>query len=102
MDSVSLSSALARIVSEEHVLTGAAIADDYTHDEALTSQPVRPDVVVRPDATGPAQYLGVQPQFGVVAVGAGPQFAPGTGGAPQSRHGGRVVWALLVIGVHHR
>ena len=50
MDSVSLNSALARIVSEEHVLTGAAIADDYTHDEALTSQPVRPDVVVRPDS----------------------------------------------------
>jgi glycolate oxidase len=49
MDHVSLQSALARIVSKQHVLTGAAIADDYTHDEALTVTPARPDVLVRPD-----------------------------------------------------
>ena len=50
MDSVSLYNALARIVSQEHVLTGSAIADDYTHDEALTLKPARPDVLVKPES----------------------------------------------------
>jgi hypothetical protein len=59
------------------------------------------DVVVRPDATGPAQCFGVQPQFGVVAVGAGPGFACG---AVSHRGPVKTVglgWALGVIGVHH-
>jgi glycolate oxidase len=39
---------LAEIVTAEHVLSGDAIADDYTHDEALTVEPQAPEVVVRP------------------------------------------------------
>jgi glycolate oxidase len=44
-------SALAGIVGAEHVLTGDAIGDDYTHDEALTAAPQRPLAVVRPADT---------------------------------------------------
>jgi glycolate oxidase len=36
------------IVGADHVLTGEAINDDYTHDEALTATPVKPDYLVRP------------------------------------------------------
>jgi glycolate oxidase len=42
---------LAQIVGDEHVLTGAAINDDYTHDESLTVDPVVPLAVVRPCST---------------------------------------------------
>ena len=44
-------SELAAIVGEEHLLTGDAIADDYTHDEALTATPIQPLAVVRPADT---------------------------------------------------
>ncbi|MEQ1788340.1 MAG: FAD-binding oxidoreductase [Acidimicrobiales bacterium] len=43
--------ALAGIVGDSHVLTGDAIGDDYTHDEALTAAPQRPLAVVRPGDT---------------------------------------------------
>jgi len=43
--------ALAAIVGDAHVLAGDAISDDYTHDEALTAEPVRPLAVVRPAST---------------------------------------------------
>jgi glycolate oxidase len=36
------------IVGAGHVLTGDAVGDDYTHDETLTAEPVRPAHVVRP------------------------------------------------------
>jgi glycolate oxidase len=39
------------IVGREHVLRGASISDDYTHDEALTLAPKRPDWLVRPADT---------------------------------------------------
>src|SRR2546421_795292 len=39
---------LAEIVGAEHVLTGAAVSEDYAHDEALTAEPVLPAYVVRP------------------------------------------------------
>ncbi|MBI2708125.1 MAG: FAD-binding oxidoreductase [Actinobacteria bacterium] len=42
---------LSDIVGAEHVLTGDAINDDYTHDESLTARPVRPAFVVRPGST---------------------------------------------------
>lgn len=42
---------LAAVVGAERVLVGDAISDDYTHDEALTSVPVRPAAVVRPEST---------------------------------------------------
>ncbi len=44
-------SKLEGIVGAEHLLTGDAISDDYTHDEALTATPRRPLAVVRPAAT---------------------------------------------------
>ena len=50
--------ALAEIVGAEHVLSGEAISDDYTHDEALTAIPVHPLCVVRPkDAEQIAQIV---------------------------------------------
>ena len=42
---------LADIVTAEHVLTGDAIDEDYTHDEALTVEPHDPQAVVRPATT---------------------------------------------------
>ncbi|MCC5950789.1 MAG: FAD-binding protein [Acidimicrobiia bacterium] len=42
---------LAEIVGAGHVLTGEAIAEDYTHDEALGIEPVTPAAVVRPADT---------------------------------------------------
>jgi glycolate oxidase len=42
---------LAAIVGDRDVLTGDAIGDDYTHDEALTGVPQRPLAVVRPGCT---------------------------------------------------
>jgi glycolate oxidase len=44
-------SGLEGIVGAAHVLTGAAIGDDYSHDEALTATAVRPRAVVRPAST---------------------------------------------------
>ena len=35
----------------DHVITGPAISDDYTHDEALTAEAHRPLAVVRPANT---------------------------------------------------
>ncbi|HYI62208.1 MAG TPA: FAD-linked oxidase C-terminal domain-containing protein [Acidimicrobiales bacterium] len=43
--------ALVAVVGEAHVATGAAIAEDDTHDEALTVTPVTPLAVVRPATT---------------------------------------------------
>jgi glycolate oxidase len=44
-------SELASIVGEAHLLTGDAISDDYTHDEALTAEARPPLAVVRPADT---------------------------------------------------
>jgi glycolate oxidase len=40
---------LSDIVTAEHVLTGDAISEAYTHDEALTVEPQAPEVVLRPE-----------------------------------------------------
>ncbi len=40
------------VLSAPQVLVGDAIADEYTHDEALTAKPVTPLAVVRPEAVG--------------------------------------------------
>jgi glycolate oxidase len=42
---------LQEIVGAAHVLTGESISEDYTHDEALTATPVKPDYLVRPANT---------------------------------------------------
>jgi glycolate oxidase len=46
-----VATALAEIVGAEHVLTGDAINEDYSHDEALTATARRPAYVVRPADT---------------------------------------------------
>jgi glycolate oxidase len=46
-----LESRLVDVVGAAHVYVGAAIGDDYTHDEALTAQPVRPLAVVCPGSS---------------------------------------------------
>jgi glycolate oxidase len=42
---------LAGVLDPSQVLTGDAITEDYTHDEALTVAPERPACVVRPGST---------------------------------------------------
>ena len=42
---------LSDIVAAEHVLSGDAIGEEYTHDEALTVEPHDPQAVVRPATT---------------------------------------------------
>jgi glycolate oxidase len=42
---------LAAIVGADHVLTGDAIVEELTHDEALTATPQTPAAVVRPGST---------------------------------------------------
>ena len=46
-----ISEQLVAVVGAAHVTSGADISDDYSHDESLTGEPVRPDVVVRPATT---------------------------------------------------
>jgi glycolate oxidase len=65
---------LAAIVGEGHVLTGDAIGDDYTHDEALTATPQRPLAVVRPADTDQVAALltwATEHQVPVTARGSG-------------------------------
>lgn len=47
-DTAELVEALGAIVGAQHVLTGDAVGEDLTHDEALGLAPVRPAAVVRP------------------------------------------------------
>ena len=42
---------LTEIVGDKNVLTGDAISEDYTHDEALTATPQKPAYVVKPAPT---------------------------------------------------
>ena len=49
---VDIEAALTAFVGADHVLTGDAIADDYTRDEALTATAHRPLALVRPSDTG--------------------------------------------------
>lgn len=42
---------LGAVLAPGQVLTGPAISDDYTHDEALTVAPTRPACVARPENT---------------------------------------------------
>lgn len=81
---------LTSVVAPERVLSGDAIADDYTHDEALTAAPVRPAAVVLvDDADEVAAVLRVASEHGVpvTARGAG----TGMSGACRPIDGGIVV-----------
>src|SRR6476620_9628032 len=46
-----LEARLLEVLAPQHLQFGDAIGDDYTHDEALTGTPVRPDAVARPGST---------------------------------------------------
>jgi glycolate oxidase len=65
---------LARVVGPDNVVTGEEIHDDYTHDEALTSTPTLPLVLVRPGCTSEvAAVLAVadENRTAVIARGSG-------------------------------
>ena len=63
---------LRKAVGESHVVTGGAVGDDYTHDEALTSVPVTPLAVVLPGSTGEvSEVLEVASEHGVRVVARG-------------------------------
>jgi len=65
---------LEKVVEPDHVLTGDAISEDYTHDEALTVPGRRPAFVVRPASTAQvAEVLRIANDRGV------PVTARGTG-----------------------
>ncbi|MBW1686035.1 MAG: FAD-binding oxidoreductase, partial [Deltaproteobacteria bacterium] len=48
---------LTDIVTAEHVLTGDAIGEGYTHDEVLTVEPNAPEAVVRPNTSEQVSQL---------------------------------------------
>ncbi|HEY7070698.1 MAG TPA: FAD-linked oxidase C-terminal domain-containing protein [Acidimicrobiales bacterium] len=50
-DGVDLIGELAAAVGPDRVLSGDAVGEDYTHDEALTATPVKPAAVVLPGTT---------------------------------------------------
>jgi glycolate oxidase len=78
------------VVGAEHVLSGDAIKDDYTHDEALTVVPRRPLAVVLPattDEVAAVVRLADEHRVPVTARGAG----TGMSGACVPREGGIVV-----------
>ncbi|MCT2584159.1 FAD-binding oxidoreductase [Actinophytocola gossypii] len=69
-----LGTRLGEIVGAEHVSSGDAVAEDYTHDETLTAEPARPAHVVRPaDAEQVAAILALAAETGtpVTARGSG-------------------------------
>lgn len=65
---------LEEIVGAGHVLSGDAIGDDYTHDEALGSEPITPAHVVRPgsaDEVAAILKLAAETNTPVTARGSG-------------------------------
>jgi glycolate oxidase len=85
-----VSQALSDIVGGQHVLNGTAITDDYTHDEALTLVPKRPDWLVRPaDTAQIARVLALADaqRVPVTARGSG----TGLSGACVARRGGMLL-----------
>ena len=65
---------LAAIVGAEHVLIGDAIAEELTHDEALTATPQVPAAVVRPgsvDEVAAVVALAAELGIAVTARGSG-------------------------------
>ncbi len=63
---------LTKILGDQHVLTGDAINEDYSHDEALTAAPSSPAVVVRPSSTDEvASILRLADELGVPVTARG-------------------------------
>ena len=66
--------ALADVVASDRLATGAAIAEDDTHDECLTVEAVTPLAVVRPESTAEVSEilrLAQEHRVPVTARGAG-------------------------------
>ena len=81
---------LAPVVASGRVLTGAAIAEAYTHDEALTATPQRPAAVVFPETTDEvAAILGIANEQGIPVTARG--SGTGMSGACLPVEGGIVV-----------
>lgn len=81
---------LTEVVGEAHVFVGDAIAEDYTHDEALTTDPVIPAAVIRPaDTAEVAAVVQIADELGLplTARGAG----TGMSGACTPIEGGLVI-----------
>jgi glycolate oxidase len=73
-DASTISKLLADVVGEANVAIGGAIADDYTHDEALTAKPCRPLVLVKPARTEEVSTicaLATEHRFCITARGSG-------------------------------
>jgi glycolate oxidase len=82
--------ALTAIVGDDHVLTGEAVNEDYTHDEALTVAPVVPLAVVRPANTAEvAAIVAFAGEHGIVLTARG--SGTGLSGACTPREDGIVV-----------
>ena len=63
---------LCKAVGQSHVVAGASVGEDYTHDEALTSVPVTPLAVVLPGSTDEvSEVLRVASGHGVPVVARG-------------------------------
>jgi glycolate oxidase len=85
-----LFSRLTEVLGGSHVLVGDAISDDYTHDEALTTEWHAPDVVVRPaDADDVAAVVRIAAEVGVPVTARG--SGTGLSGACIPRSGGILV-----------
>jgi glycolate oxidase len=81
---------LTEALGTANVLTGDAISDDYTHDEALSAAPHAPDVVVRPScADDVAAIVRIAGEQGVPVTARG--SGTGLSGACIPRHGGILV-----------
>jgi glycolate oxidase len=97
-DGVDLIGELAAAVGADRVLSGDAVGEDYTHDEALTATPVKPVAVVLPGATEDvAATLRVAGRHGapVTARGSG----TGLSGACIPAEGGIVVSFERMAGI---
>jgi glycolate oxidase len=81
---------LEQLLGADAVRSGDAIGDDWTHDEAITATPHRPDVVVSPAGTGEvAAVIELARELGVPVTARG--SGTGLSGACIPRHGGILV-----------
>ena len=85
-----ISERLVELLGAEAVLSGAAISDDYGHDEALGAEPHLPDVVVRPaSAQDVAVVVRLAVELGVAVTARG--SGTGLSGGCIPRHGGILI-----------
>jgi glycolate oxidase len=81
---------LTEALGPAHVLTGDAIGEDYTHDEALSAEWHAPDVVVQPSSADEvAAIVRIAAELGVPVTARG--SGTGLSGACIPRHGGILV-----------